>query len=144
MKRALWAIAAIVVLVAAAWGGVAWRHHATFGTIAGEDRTTLTVDRGDRISLAVPDRGSSVGDSWSARVSPDGVLSPVDNRKVMGNIVDRIFGPQIGGGGGTRYFVYDADHAGTAAVTLSNCFQGCDHPTKSAESRSVTWTITVR
>ena len=75
MKRALWAIAAFVVLVAAVWGGFAWRHHATFGTIAGEDHTTLTVDRGDRFSLAIPDRGSSVGDSWSARVSPNGVLS---------------------------------------------------------------------
>lgn len=144
MKRAPWAIAAFVVLVAAVWGGFAWRHHATFGTIADEDRATLTVDRGDRFSLAVPDRGASVGDSWSARVSPDGVLSSVEDRKVMGNIVDRIFGPQIGGGSGTRYFVYDADHAGTAAVTLSNCFQGCDHPTKSAESRSISWTITVR
>ena len=144
MKRALWAIAAFVVLMAAVWGGVAWRRHATFGTIAGEDRTTLTVDRGDRFSLAVADRGASVGDSWSARVSPDGVLTSVDNRMVRGNIVDRIFGPQIGGGAGTRYFVYHADHAGTAAVTLSNCFQGCDHPTKAAESRSITWTVTVR
>lgn len=144
MKRTLWAIAALVVLIAAVWGGFAWRRHATFGTIADEDRASLTVARGERFSLAVPDRGASVGDSWSARIDPAGVLTTAESRMVRGNIADRIFGPQIGGGGGTRYFIYVADHAGTATVILSNCFQGCDHPTNAAESRNVAWTITVR
>jgi hypothetical protein len=145
MRRVLWTVAAVVVLaVGATWGGLAWHRHAVYGTVVGEDKTTLTVDRGDRFSLAVPDRGASVGDSWSANVGPSGVLAPVDNRMVMNNFVDRVFGPLVGGGAGTRYFIYDADRSGSATVTVANCFQGCDHPTKAAESRSVTWRITVR
>jgi inhibitor of cysteine peptidase len=145
VRRALWTVALTVVLAAAAtWGGFAWHRHATYGTIAGEDRTSLTVARGDRLSLAVPDRGPSVGDSWSAVMAPDGVLTQVDNRMIMSSLADRIFGPLTGGGGGTRYFIYEADHSGAASVTVSNCFQGCDHPGKTAESRRITWRITVR
>jgi hypothetical protein len=59
VKRALWAIAAFVVLMAAVWGGFAWRRHATFGTIAGGDRTTVTVDGGDRLSLSRTARRAS-------------------------------------------------------------------------------------
>jgi hypothetical protein len=145
VRRVLWTVAAVVVLAAGAtWGGLAWHQHATYGTVVREDQKTLTVDRGDRFSLAVPDRGASVGDSWSSSVGPGGVLTPVDNRMVMSNLADRVFGPLAGGGAGTRYFIYDGDRSGRATVTVANCFQGCDHPTKAAESRSITWTITVR
>jgi inhibitor of cysteine peptidase len=145
VKRALWTVAALAVLAAAAtWGSLAWHRHATYGTIAAEDRTTLTVTRGDRFSLAVPDRGASVGDSWSAGATPEGMLTPLENRMIMSNWADRIFGPLTGGGGGTRYFVFRAARAGAVEVTLTNCFQGCDHPSQVAESRSVIWRITVR
>jgi hypothetical protein len=143
MRRVLlWSLGAVIILAAGGWGARALWEHATFGRKITQDQLTVTVGRGDRFSLAIPDRGASVGDSWSATVAPDGVLTQVDNRKIMSNRGDRIFGPEAGGGGGTRYFVFTADAPGTARVTLANCFQGCDEP--SPLSRTVTWQVTVR
>jgi hypothetical protein len=145
VRRALWTVAAVVVLAAGAtWGGLAWRHHATYGTVVGEDQKSLTVDRGDRFSLAVPDRGASVGDSWSAAVVPQAALASAGNRKVLSSLVDRIFGPLAGGGAGMRYFIYTAEREGSARVTLSNCFQGCYDVRTRAASRTVAWVITIR
>jgi hypothetical protein len=138
----VWSLAVVIIVVAAGWGALALRDHLTFGEKISEDRLTVTVGQGDRFSLAVPDRGASVGDSWSASVTPQNVLTAVDNRKVMSNIWDRVVGPAAGGGGGTRYFTYTADVPGTVQVTLANCFQGCDRP--SPLSRTVTWQLTVR
>jgi hypothetical protein len=138
----LWSLAVVIVLAAGGWGAVALWEHTTFGRKITETELTVTVERGDRLSLAVHDRGASVGDSWSATVTPEGILTPVGNRKTMGNLGDRLFGPSAGGGGGTRYFSYTADAAGTARVSLTNCFQGCDEPTPL--SRTVTWQVTVR
>lgn len=134
-------LSGVLLLAGLAVAAVMVRHHFVYGRVVDETQLTVTVHRGDRLSLAVPDAGASVGDSWSAVVAPDGMLRQVDNRKVMGNLLDRIFGPAAGGGAGTRYFIYRADAAGAATVTLSDCFQGCHEP--SPYSRSVVWTITV-
>jgi hypothetical protein len=136
-------LAVVIILAATIWAIGALRVHLTFGTKIDESDLTVTVDEGDRFSLAVPDRGASVGDSWSAAATPDGVLQAVDNRKVMSNLADRLFGPEMGGGGGTRYFVFEARKQGTARVVVTNCFRGCDNENTRRFARSVTWTITV-
>jgi hypothetical protein len=63
---------------------------------------------------------------------------------VMSSLVDRVFGPETGGGAGTRYFIYTASRPGTVTVRLYNCFQGlCESGRTDPWSRGVTWTITV-
>jgi hypothetical protein len=140
----LWSLAAVVLGAALNWGALELRHHVVYGTVIDESDLTVTVQRGERFSLSVPDRGASVGDEWSAAVEPAGILTTIENRMVMSNLFDRVFGPLAGGGAGTRYFIYTANRRGTATVKLFNCFQGgCDQPGDKI-SRGVTWEITVR
>jgi hypothetical protein len=134
----------VVVVAGAGWGGLVLYSRHVYGTVFTDSQLTVTVDAGDRFSLAVPDRGASVGDAWSTEVISADVLIAQGRRTRSKSLLDRIGPPRLGGGQGTAYFLYDARAAGTATVTLSNCFQGCDHPTTKAESRDVTWTITVR
>ena len=144
MRRVLsWSLAVAILLAAAVWGGLALHERATLGTKITEDDLTVEVDEGDRFSLAVPDRGASVGDSWTATVTPAGVVAAVEDRKVMSSVWDRVFGPEAGGGAGTRYFIYTAEAPGTVRVTLANCFQGCREDDPQGLSREVTWTVTV-
>ncbi|MEU8229344.1 hypothetical protein AB0C12_07035 [Actinoplanes sp. NPDC048967] len=144
MRRVLsWSLAVAILLAAAVWGGLTLRERATFGTKINEEDLTVEVDEGDRFSLAVPDRGASVGDAWSAAATPDGIVAAVEDRKVMSNVWDRVFGPEAGGGAGTRYFIYTAETPGTVRVTLANCFQGCRDDDSRGLSREVTWTVTV-
>jgi hypothetical protein len=117
---------------------------ARYGGVHAEGTETVVVDRGDRFSLAVPDRGASVGDHWTMSAEPDGTISPVRSQLIAGNIVDRVLGPAPGGGGGTRYFVFDARRPGTVTVTLRNCFQGCHDERTREASRDATWTVRVR
>jgi hypothetical protein len=137
-------VSAVAVVAALWWGGVAVYRHHVYGTVLTESRLTATVGVGDRFSLAVPDRGASVGDAWSARAGAGTVVSAQGRRTRPKSPLDRFGAPRLGGGQGTTYFLYDATAAGSAQVTLTDCFQGCDHPVNQAQSRSVTWTITVR
>jgi hypothetical protein len=139
----LWSLAVVIIVAGVGWGVAALHEHATYGRKIAEDERTVTVGRDDRFSLSVPDRGASVGDSWSATVSPPGILTAAGNRKVMSNLWDRVFGPEAGGGGGTRYVTFTADRPGSVQVTLSNCFQGCRDTYSQRLSRTVTWSITV-
>ena len=144
-KRILsWSLAALLLAATTTWAVAAIRHHVVYGTVAGEDHRTLTVDRGDRFSIAIRDLGRSVGDHWTAEATPAAAVRTLSERKVAGNLLERvgIHIETMGGGQGTRYFRYDAIRTGTVTVTLSNCFQGCHEP--SPYSRSVSWTITVR
>jgi inhibitor of cysteine peptidase len=136
-------LAAVVLVAGTVAAVIGLRHRTIYGTVLDESRLTATVDRGDRFSLAVPD-GGSIGDEWSATVTPDGVLTTVDNRMVMRSLHDRLFGPLAGGGAGTRYFVYLAARQGTATIRLFDCFQGACRIPDDRSSRAVTWTITVR
>jgi hypothetical protein len=136
-------LSGVLLLAGLAVAAVMVRHHVVYGRVVDETQLTVTVHRGDRLSLAVPDAGASVGDEWSATVAPQGALTSVDSRLVPANLVDRLFGPAAGGGGGTRYFIYTAGRRGTATVRLVNCFQGgCGEPGDTI-SRAVTWTVTV-
>jgi hypothetical protein len=140
----VWVVVVVVVLGGLTWGGVVFYRHRVYGTVYSESQTSVTVGKGDRFSLAVPDRGGSVGDYWTARVDPAGLLGDQGKRTRHRALLDRVRDPLLGGGQGTTFFTYDATATGTAKVTLSNCFQGCDSPESKAASRSVTWAITVR
>jgi hypothetical protein len=140
----VWSLAALVLVGGTTWATLTIRHHLLYGTVFDEQSLRPTVEHGQRFSLAVPDRGASVGDEWSATVSPDGLLRAQGDRQVMSSLVDRIFGAEPGGGAGTRYFSYTASRPGTVTVQLSNCFQGLCHSGRTDPwSRGVTWTITV-
>lgn len=134
---------AVIVLGLAGFLAVRGIQRARYGEVHAEGTAVVAVGQGDRFSLAVPDRGASVGDHWTLSTQPGGVLNPVRTQLIAGNIVDRVLGPAPGGGGGTRYFVFDARRAGTVKVTLHNCFQGCHDERTRAASRDVTWTVSV-
>ena len=136
----------VVLVLLVAVGGVAGRairRNLHYGAIADEHNTTVRVDVGDRFSLKVPDRGASVGDSWTASTDPAGMVELVGTELVASKLMDRIFEPALGGGGGSRYFRYDAKRAGRVTITLSNCFQDCRNERTDAESRTVAWTVIV-
>jgi hypothetical protein len=144
-RRIVLAILAGVVLVGGTtWAVLAIRHRIQFGQVFDESDLHPAVAKGDRFSIAIPDRGGSVGDEWSATVTPADAVSAKGNVKVMSNLMDRVFGPLDGGGAGTRFFTYVADQPGTVTVKLFNCFQGlCKNRNPDPYSRGVTWTITV-
>lgn len=136
-------LAVVLLLVAGGAGGYALWRHLTYGTVATEDDPVVRVDAGDRFSIAVPDRGASVGDWWTVKSSPEGPVALRGERMVPSNLSDRLFGPNPGGGGGTRYFVFDAKKPGTVTITLHNCFQGCRDAQSDGLSRTVEWQVTV-
>ncbi|GAA1808189.1 protease inhibitor I42 family protein [Planosporangium flavigriseum] len=143
-RRWIWALAAVVLVGVAGVAVVTGVQRSRHGEVHNGGTTTVAVERSHRFSLAVPDRGASVGDHWTAAVAPDGVVTLVRSEQAAGNLLDRLIGPNIGGGAGTRYFVFDARRPGSATITLHNCFQGCGDDRTRSESRDVTWTVTVR
>jgi hypothetical protein len=136
-------LAVAIVVGGTTWGAIALRTKIRYGTLADRGDPALTVEAGDRFTLTVPDRGPSVGDSWRASIDPAGAATLVNRELVPSNPIDRIFGPALGGGAGTRYFVFDTSRPGRLTVTLANCFQGCRDPDTQAMSESITWTVTV-
>jgi hypothetical protein len=142
-RRWLFALLAVVLVGLAGAAVVKGVQRARYGDAHDEGATTVAVDRGGRFTLAVPDRGASVGDHWIASVRPEGAVVLARSELIAGNIVDRVFGPAPGGGAGTRYLVFDARRSGPATVTLYNCFQACGDERTRALSREVTWTITI-
>jgi inhibitor of cysteine peptidase len=143
MRRWLFVVVAVLVVGLAGVVTVHVVRRARWGDVRDETRITVAIDRGGRFTLAVPDRGASVGDHWTASVRPEGAAVLVRSELVAGNVFDRVLGPANGGGGGTRYFVFDARRAGSAAITLHNCFQACADDRTRAASRDLTWTVKV-
>jgi len=140
----LWVLVGVIVVAGLGWAGVAVYRDRVYGTVFTESSLSVTVEEGERFSLAVPDRGASVGDSWSAQPDAGGILDARGHRMRSSSLLDQVREPSPGGGQGTSFFIYEARGAGATKVTVSNCFQGCDQPTPSGESRDVTWTVTVR
>ncbi|WIM99711.1 protease inhibitor I42 family protein [Actinoplanes oblitus] len=136
-------LAVLIVVTGAGWGLYAWYRHATYGTVADQQELTVAIAAGDRLTLAVPDRGASAGDHWTAQVPATGVLRAVDEQFTYSRVHDRLFGPADGGGAGTRYFIYQADAPGEVTVTLSNCYRGCASASDKAESTATIWLVTV-
>ena len=123
------------------WGGIALHRYETYGTEFTESDLTVTVEAGDRFSLAVLDRGPSVGDSWSAAPSP---LLIVQGERTRYDNALAGFGQELAGCcRGTTFFIFDTETTGTTQVTLTNRFQS-GHDPSDPENRSVTWQITVR
>jgi len=139
----IWLSVAVVLAVAGVWGGLALYRQATYGPRHAEQDQEVRVSAGDVFTLIVPDRGESIGDRWTASVSDEGVVSQAGSTLIADNLFDRWFGAGKGGGAGQRLITFRAKAPGTAKVTLSNCFQGCDNERTRAESRSVSWNVTV-
>jgi Chagasin family peptidase inhibitor I42 len=139
----IWLLAAVVLAVAGVWGGLALYRQATYGHRYAEQQHDVKVSAGDLFTLVVPDRGESIGDQWTASVSDEGVVSQAGSTLIADNLLDRWFGADKGGGAGQRLITFRAKAPGTAQITLSNCFQGCNSERTRAESRSVSWNVTV-
>ncbi|GAA4604764.1 hypothetical protein BJY16_005132 [Actinoplanes octamycinicus] len=136
-------LAGLIVAAGAGWGLYAWQRHTTYGTVADQQELSVTVATGERLTLAVPDRGASAGDHWTAQVAAPDVVRAVDERLAYSSVHDRLFGPELGGGAGTRYFIFEAAAPGEVAVTLTNCYRGCKTPADKAESTATIWLVTV-
>jgi inhibitor of cysteine peptidase len=137
-------LAALVLVGGTTWATFAIRHRILYGQVFDESELHPTVEPGDRFSLVVPENGS-VGDQWSATVTPADSFSDEGSDHELSSITERLFGVDAGGGSGTRYFTYIADHEGTVTVALFNCFQStCKFGKLSPYARTVTWTITVK
>ncbi|MFY1669103.1 protease inhibitor I42 family protein [Plantactinospora sp. WMMB334] len=143
-RRVVLICAALALLVVvAAVVGLVIRRQIRYGAIADQETGSISVDVGDRFSLRVPDRGPSVGDRWSASTEPAGLVEQVGDELVSDSLGDRLLGPALGGGGGFRYFRFDAERAGQVTITLSNCFQGCRNERTRSRSTATVWTVTI-
>ncbi len=142
IKITLWCVIAVVLWAGISWGAVAARRRVIFGDVHTEAAKSVTVGRGDHFSLAVRDRGGSVGDHWTQQTAaPEIVTLREERHEPHGGVLAKLDGD--GGGDGTRYFVFDARKPGVTTVVLRNCFQGCAPGWRDELSRSVTWQITV-
>jgi hypothetical protein len=134
---------AILLVVAVTWASVAAYRRVRYGREYDESRPAVRVGTGDRFSVEVHDRGGSVGDSWTAKTEPEGLLTARGDVLRGTFLISDVLPASDGCCGGTRLFTFDAGRPGTVTVTLSNCFQGCDSPTGRRYSRSVAWAVTV-
>jgi len=139
----IWSLVAIVLAVAGVWGGVTLYRQATYGSRYAEQQGDVKVSVGDVFTLVVPDRGGSVGDDWTASIVDQAVASEERSELVADSLKDRWFGAAPGGGGGDRLITFRAKAPGTTQITLTNCYRGCNTQENRAESRSVSWNVTV-
>lgn len=139
----IWSLIAVIVAAAGVWGGTALYRQTTYGARFAEQQPDVKVSSGDIFTLVVPDRGPSVGDDWTASIADETVVSQKESILVADSLMDRWFGAAPGGGGGQRLVTFRAKAPGTTQVTLKNCYRGCDTDENRAESRSVSWTVTV-
>lgn len=138
-----WSVAAVILLVVVVAGGTAIHRRVTYGHFHDEADRSITTSVNAVFTVVVPDRGASVGDHWTVAVGDSAIARQVRSTLVSDGIVDRLFGPEPGGGGGKRFVTFRAKAAGVTTIDLTNCFQGCDNDRTRAESRTVSWTVTV-
>lgn len=139
----IWSVVALIVAVAGVWGGISLYREATYGPRYDEQQQNVTVSVGDVFSLVVPDRGGSVGDDWTASIADDAVAAQEGSELVADSLRDRLFGAAPGGGAGDRLITFRAKATGFTQITLTNCYRGCATEQDKAESRSVSWNVTV-
>jgi len=74
----------------------------------------------------------------------DGAVAAQERSELIADSLrDRWFGAAPGGGRGDRLITFRAKAPGTTQITLTNCYRGCNSEETRAESRSVSWTVTV-
>jgi predicted secreted protein len=83
----------------------------------GEDETTVEVEVGTEIEVALPEN-ASVGDRWDVRLEPDGSVAELVGSTHEGDCTD-----DVTGCGGTRVFHVDATGEGTTTLELYNCWR---------------------
>ncbi|HEY7593493.1 MAG TPA: protease inhibitor I42 family protein [Actinophytocola sp.] len=86
------------------------------------DDEQVRVEAGMFFAIAVDDN-ASVGDMWSVSEEPDPDV--VDAR---GDHYESESDEDVVGGGGTRFFEFQALREGTTSLELRNCFRGCADP----------------
>ncbi|HZM76597.1 MAG TPA: protease inhibitor I42 family protein [Candidatus Limnocylindrales bacterium] len=139
----IWSLVAVVLAVAGVWGGIALYRQATYGSRYAEQQRDVKASVGDVFTLVVPDRGPSVGDDWTAAVADAAIVTEEKSELIPDSLSDRWFGAAPGGGGGDRLITFRAKAPGTTKITLTNCYRGCQTAQDQAESRSVSWNVTV-
>lgn len=139
----IWLVVAIIGTVAGVWGGTALNRQLTYGTRYTEQQKDVRVSVGDVFSLVVRDRGASVGDNWTATVAVGAVVSEEGTELIPDSLKDRLFGAAPGGGAGDRLIAFRAKAPGTTQITVANCYRGCATDENKAESRELSWTVTV-
>jgi Chagasin family peptidase inhibitor I42 len=139
----IWLLVAVVLVAAGVWGGVTLYHQATYGSRYAEQQREAKASVGDLFTLVVPDRGPSIGDSWTASILDQSMVTQERSELVAENLRDRFFGAATGGGGGDRLITFRAEAPGTTQIVLTNCYRGCATAENQAESRSVSWNVTV-
>jgi hypothetical protein len=139
----IWSLVVIVLAVAGVWGGIALYRQATYGSRYAEQHSDVKASVGDVFTLVVPDRGPSIGDDWTASVADEAVVTQKNSELVPDSLKDRFFGAAPGGGGGQRMITFHAKAPGTTEITLTNCYRGCATAENKAQSRSVSWNVTV-
>ncbi|GGS49551.1 hypothetical protein GCM10010156_05300 [Planobispora rosea] len=107
----------------------------------GINRTSeVRVTPGQRFSLAV-EENASVGDSWRMGALPDPKVASFISAEYESESSD----PEVTGGGGVRYFVFNAKQRGTAVVTVTNCWRcGADRVPADQQSRNSSGDATFR
>ena len=132
-----------MLAVAGVWGGITLYRQATYGSRYAEQQRDVKASVGDVFTLVVPDRGPSVGDDWTASVADAAIAEEEKSELVSDSLTDRWFGAAPGGGGGDRLITFRAKAPGTTQIKLTNCYRGCTTPENKAESREVSWNVTV-
>jgi predicted secreted protein len=84
--------------------------------------TDIRVAPGESFTIAVQDN-ASVGDDWSLSAKPDEGVVTVGGDHYVADSTEN-----VDGGGGTRYFEFEARSAGSTSVELRNCYRGCADP----------------
>jgi predicted secreted protein len=87
-----------------------------------EDRT-IAVASGESFTIAVEDN-PSVGDDWLLSDEPDEEIVTAEGDHYVADPEEE----DTAGGGGTRYFRFEAHSVGTTTVELLNCYRGCQDP----------------
>jgi inhibitor of cysteine peptidase len=90
----------------------------------------IAIKKGERFSVVV-DENASVGDMWQLKQPPDATIAKTENQ-------DYVSGSPSGsvGGGGKRYFVFTASRSGESAITLYDCYRGCQGTQDKQRSRT--------
>ncbi|MFD8588013.1 protease inhibitor I42 family protein [Streptomyces sp. NPDC059637] len=102
----------------------------------------IEVEAGDRFSIAVPDN-ASFGDNW--KVLRPGPKSPIVRSVEADYKADDDSDPTAVGGGGTLYFVFEAEAPGRTEIVLRNCFRGvCDKEAAHRDDKQYVVTDTYR